>query len=175
MEWRWTNRRLEVFQRGEFVGGAEPGGPYGDCAWLADHLQDQFVIEELGEAWPKCVRHARHPMAALRTKDGTFVWACPYNSDVSIPFGELTLPAVEEPLVANNRVRWWNDNWGWGVIAHEDGDIWAHYSVIEGDGFRSLKEEQLVEVRTVSAPQGAGFSRRAEWLSPLGNPPKNVP
>lgn len=50
-------------------------------------------------------------------------------------------------------VKWFNETKGYGFIEQESGpDVFAHFSQIQGDGFKTLKEGQKVEF-TVS--QGA--------------------
>jgi CspA family cold shock protein len=57
--------------------------------------------------------------------------------------------------MATGRVKWFNDAKGYGFIAREDGpDVFVHYSVIQGDGFRSLAEGQSVEFEIVEGPKG---------------------
>jgi cold shock protein len=44
------------------------------------------------------------------------------------------------------KVKWFNDSKGFGFIERESGpDIFAHYSAIQGSGFKSLNEGQKVE------------------------------
>lgn len=44
------------------------------------------------------------------------------------------------------RVKWFNDVKGFGFIEHSSGrDVFVHFSVIETDGFKSLKEGEEVE------------------------------
>ncbi|HYE21934.1 MAG TPA: cold-shock protein [Tepidisphaeraceae bacterium] len=54
-------------------------------------------------------------------------------------------------------VKWFNDQKGFGFIADESGgeDVFVHYSVIQTDGFKSLKEGQRVEYE--AAPSGKGL------------------
>ena len=54
------------------------------------------------------------------------------------------------------KVKWFNDTKGFGFIegASEGGDIFVHYSAIQEDGFRSLREGQLVEFELTSGPRG---------------------
>jgi len=43
-------------------------------------------------------------------------------------------------------VKWFNDAKGFGFIAQESGpDVFAHFSAIQGSGFRTLTEGQKVE------------------------------
>jgi len=49
--------------------------------------------------------------------------------------------------MAQGRVKWFNDQKGFGFItvSDEDKDVFVHYSAIVGAGFKSLQEDQLVE------------------------------
>lgn len=59
----------------------------------------------------------------------------------------------------NNResgtVKWFNDAKGFGFIQRENGgDVFVHYSAIEGDGFRSMSEGQRVEYEVEEGLKG---------------------
>ena len=44
------------------------------------------------------------------------------------------------------RVKWFNQEKGYGFIECDDGDdVFVHYSAIQGDGFKTLAEGQQVE------------------------------
>jgi len=53
------------------------------------------------------------------------------------------------------QVKWFNDAKGFGFIKRSSGeDVFVHYSVIEGTGYRSLYEGQEVEFECVAGPKG---------------------
>ncbi|AUS69128.1 cold-shock protein [Lactococcus lactis] len=48
--------------------------------------------------------------------------------------------------MANGTVKWFNATKGFGFITSEDGkDLFAHFSEIQTDGFKTLDEGQKVE------------------------------
>ena len=52
-------------------------------------------------------------------------------------------------------VKWFNATKGFGFITRESGDdIFVHYSSIDGDGYRSLKEGQKVEYAVGEGEKG---------------------
>jgi CspA family cold shock protein len=52
-------------------------------------------------------------------------------------------------------VKWFNDAKGYGFIQRDaGGDVFVHFSAIEGEGFRSLSEGQRVEFSVEEGPKG---------------------
>ena len=52
-------------------------------------------------------------------------------------------------------VKWFNDAKGFGFIEREGGeDVFVHHTDIQGDGFKSLRENQKVEFRVEQGDKG---------------------
>lgn len=64
-------------------------------------------------------------------------------------------------------VQFWNDDEGWGVIDSDQtpGGCWAHFSVIESDGFRALTAGQVVDFDWLQGDQD-GYSYSASEIRP---------
>jgi len=53
------------------------------------------------------------------------------------------------------KVKWFNEQKGFGFIEQEDGsDVFVHYSSIAGDGFKTLAEGDDVEFELTEGPKG---------------------
>lgn len=52
-------------------------------------------------------------------------------------------------------VKWFNDSKGFGFVEQEGGaDVFVHYSAIQGDGFKSLREGQKVTMEVTQGQKG---------------------
>ena len=58
--------------------------------------------------------------------------------------------------MAQGTVKWFNAEKGFGFIAPEDGsaDVFVHYSEIQGNGFRTLEENQQVSFEIGEGQKG---------------------
>ncbi|MCH5585670.1 cold shock domain-containing protein [Shimazuella sp. AN120528] len=53
------------------------------------------------------------------------------------------------------KVKWFNAEKGYGFIEREDGgDVFVHFSAIQGDGFKTLEEGEAVEFEIVDGDRG---------------------
>ena len=67
--------------------------------------------------------------------------------------------------MANGTVKWFNDSKGFGFITPDEGgeDLFAHFSAIQGKGFKSLKEGQRVTFDVTTGPKG----KQASNINPV--------
>ncbi|MGA8054874.1 MAG: cold-shock protein [Burkholderiales bacterium] len=58
--------------------------------------------------------------------------------------------------MSTGTVKWFNDAKGFGFITPEGGgkDLFAHFSAIQGRGFKSLREGQKVTFDVTTGPKG---------------------
>jgi len=58
--------------------------------------------------------------------------------------------------MARGKVKWFNDQKGYGFIEQEGGggDVFVHYSSIGGEGFKTLAEGDEVEFEVTQGPKG---------------------
>ncbi len=53
------------------------------------------------------------------------------------------------------KVKWFDNKKGYGFISREDGeDVFVHFSSIETDGFKTLREEQRVSFEITDGDKG---------------------
>lgn len=52
------------------------------------------------------------------------------------------------------KVKWFNNEKGYGFIQYKDNDVLVHYSVILEEGYKSLIPEEIVEFELVSTGSG---------------------
>ena len=58
-------------------------------------------------------------------------------------------------MAVQGRVKWFNESKGYGFIEQENGrDVFVHFSAIQEEGFKTLREGQQVEFDIVTGPRG---------------------
>jgi len=57
--------------------------------------------------------------------------------------------------MSNGKVKWFDPKKGYGFIIGEEGqDVFVHYTSILGEGFRVLKDGEIVEYELVQGDKG---------------------
>lgn len=57
--------------------------------------------------------------------------------------------------MASGHVKWFDNKKGFGFISNEAGtDVFVHYSAIAGNGFKTLKEGELVQFELIESDKG---------------------
>lgn len=93
-------------------------------------------------------------MAAIRT-------TMMYNrTGVAVPFRE-------KQAMQNGVVKWFNNTKGYGFIQSDESsvDIFAHFSNVTMEGFKTLKRGQKVSFELVDGPKG----KQAQNIQPLSD------
>jgi CspA family cold shock protein len=71
--------------------------------------------------------------------------------------------------MSTGTVKWFNDAKGYGFITPDEGgeDLFAHFSAIQMNGFKTLKEGQKVSFEIVQGPKGKQASNIQESAWPF--------
>ncbi len=58
--------------------------------------------------------------------------------------------------MAKGTVKWFSDQKGYGFVTPEGGskDIFVHFSALQGEGFKTLAEGQMVSFDVTQGPKG---------------------
>ena len=57
--------------------------------------------------------------------------------------------------MSEGKVKWFNESKGYGFISQESGsDVFVHFSAIQADGFKTLKEGQTVSFEVTNGKKG---------------------
>jgi CspA family cold shock protein len=70
--------------------------------------------------------------------------------------------------LATGTVKWFNDQKGYGFITQDTGgDVFVHYSGIEGSGFRALSEGDRVQFEVVPGAKGPQATSVRKLTTPV--------
>jgi cold shock protein len=75
--------------------------------------------------------------------------------------------------MSTGTVKWFDSKKGFGFLLNSDGkDVFVHFSSIEGDGFRALKDGESVEYEQEEGPKGllAKSVRRLSAVMKMASP-----
>ena len=57
--------------------------------------------------------------------------------------------------MSEGTVKWFDNKKGYGFIKREEGDdVFVHYSAIQGEGFKTLNQDEKVTFEVVDGPKG---------------------
>ncbi len=58
--------------------------------------------------------------------------------------------------MSTGKVKWFNESKGYGFIEPDGGgrDVFVHYSAIQGEGYKTLSEGQVVEFEVMQGEKG---------------------
>ena len=69
--------------------------------------------------------------------------------------------------MAKGTVKWFNDAKGFGFVTAEDGtDAFVHHADIQGEGFKSLTEGEVVTFDMTDSPKGPRAANVVKGLQP---------
>lgn len=62
-------------------------------------------------------------------------------------------------MILRGTVKWFNDAKGFGFINNEKGDVFVHFSAIEIEGFKTLKDGEEVQYELSEGPKGLNATK----------------
>ena len=75
-----------------------------------------------------------------------------------MPLEGTTILEIQDIIMSNKvkgTVKWFNESKGFGFIEQQSGpDVFAHFSAIVGDGFKTLMDGQQVEFTVTDGQKG---------------------
>lgn len=71
--------------------------------------------------------------------------------------------------MATGTVKWFNNAKGYGFISPDEGgaDVFAHFSAIQMEGYKTLKQGQKVEFDLINGPRGLQATKIQFEIAPV--------
>lgn len=67
----------------------------------------------------------------------------------------ITLQHMEETKMEKGKVKWFNNQKGYGFICNEEGkEIFVHYTGLNMEGYKTIKEGEEVEYEVINGEKG---------------------
>jgi len=78
----------------------------------------------------------------------------------------------QDAKVPTGKVKWFNDQKGFGFITADVGgkDVFVHHSVIDGQGFRTLQDGEVVDYEFEDGPKGMKATAVRRTAEPVAMP-----
>jgi CspA family cold shock protein len=78
--------------------------------------------------------------------------------------------AISNVKTFRGKVKWFNDAKGYGFVEHTSGrDVFIHYSVIESDGYKTLKDGELIDYDLIEGDKGLHAKKVRRVVTNLSN------
>jgi cold shock protein len=89
----------------------------------------------------------------------------PFRQEGGILKEQVVDPAASARIMSQGQVKWFDPKKGYGFIASAGGDdVFVHFTVIEGSGFRGLRCGESVEYLPQAGPKGL-FAQRVRRIA----------
>ena len=79
-----------------------------------------------------------------------------------MPYGnKINLKEIHMSATITGTVKWFNNAKGYGFVKadEKEDDVFVHFSAIDMDGYRTLKEGQKVQFEITQGPKGLHAAR----------------
>jgi CspA family cold shock protein len=96
----------------------------------------------------ECQRHGKSRVSAVRSPGSHDGW-------LQRGVTKVLTQCKEQVSMANGKVKWFNEKKGFGFIeSQEHGDVFVHFSAIQGDGFKTLRDGDSVTFEVTQGQKG---------------------
>lgn len=114
-------------------------------AKVDDLVPDEYPVDRLREIKRAHERHQNRERAWCSDQE-LAIYITRLAEAVGLTFSDPQPTSVKSEMqTARGKVKWWNAEKGFGFLSQQDGsDVFAHFSAVQMDGYKNLKEGQDV-------------------------------